>query len=373
MMQFITSIRDVVKNEFRDLWIINKTDRVWHFPALAGVSVATAVFLIYFFYGYTNAMLGCIGGIVSLQMPKGSISRRMNTLIICSFGYVFSMAVGLVFSQFLLFTPLVLALFAFATNYLVNKFKLPPPGNFFFIVIAAMALGMPFNLEMIPMRMGMVAMGTLSTVLIAFLYCLLLDKKSLVENHKEIRPRWVFGNLSTSITVGVVVGISLLVGVVFNFHKPYWLAISAIAIIQGSSVRHVWQRSKHRILGTMVGLCLSYFLFKLSFNPIYVILTIAVLQFIIEMLIVRHYALSVVFITPMTLLMAESASVIAQNSSTDLLHTRFIDIMVGSLIGLIGGYFLHHQKIQAQASRRMRTLFIATNQIQRIRKRPARN
>jgi uncharacterized membrane protein YoaK (UPF0700 family) len=56
----------------------------------------------------------------------------------------------------------------------------------------------------------------------------------------------------------------------------------------------------------------------------------------IETLIVRHYGLTVVFITPMTLLLAESA--LGTVALEQLVQARLVDIALGSLIGFLAGW-----------------------------------
>ena len=77
-------------------------------------------------------------------------------------------------------------------------------------------------------------------------------------------------------------------------------------------------------------------------------LMIMVLTFIVETLVVRHYGLAVIFITPMTLLLAD-ASLLGHGSTGSLLQARLLDTVAGSFAGLLGGVVLH-----AAAARRGR-------------------
>lgn len=60
----------------------------------------------------------------------------------------------------------------------------------------------------------------------------------------------------------------------------------------------------------------------------------------------------------MTILLAETANP-ANLSIDQLIYTRFIDILIGSAIGAIGGYFIYHEKIRYAAVRRLRKMRIA--------------
>ena len=100
----------------------------------------------------------------------------------------------------------------------------------------------------------------------------------------------------------------------------------------------------HRILGTFVGIGFTWLI--LFFNPekIFIILIITVLQFLIEFFVIRNYGLAVIFITPLTILLVEAASEVHHDVET-LMYARLLDTIIGSLLGLTAGFFLHHQKI----------------------------
>ncbi len=69
----------------------------------------------------------------------------------------------------------------------------------------------------------------------------------------------------------------------------------------GVNKHHVWLRGIQRIIGTFLALVLTWLL--ISFNPseLMAIITIAVLQIIIETLIVKNYTITVIFITALTI------------------------------------------------------------------------
>src|SRR5690606_14698318 len=129
--------------------------------------------------------------------------------------------------------------------------------------------------------------------------------------------------------------------------------ISCLAVMQGISRYQVWERAFHRITGTFVGMGLCWIILLVCKTPLSICIGIFILQFIIEILIVKHYAAAVVFITPMTILLAEMGSSFAGNSEI-LIPTRFLDISLGSFIGIIGGWFIYHQQLKQKAVRQIR-------------------
>src|SRR5690606_604359 len=136
--------------------------------------------------------------------------------------------------------------------------------------------------------------------------------------------------------------------------------ISCIAVMQGATALHIWRRGFYRILGTVLGMGLCWIILSTIKHPFLICLTIVVLQFIIESTITRNYTLAVFFITPMTILLLEVGSQIAQNP-TELISSRLIDVLIGSAIGAIGGWFVHNEKLRYRAVRRIRLTNIAIN------------
>ena len=91
------------------------------------------------------------------------------------------------------------------------------------------------------------------------------------------------------------------------------------------------------------------------------------MQFIVEMLIVRHYALAVIFITPLTILLTEAGNPMIHDPNM-LVYVRFWDIALGSVFGLVGGWLLYHEKIRYLALKR---ILKAQAAIKRIKKKSA--
>jgi len=126
-------------------------------------------------------------------------------------------------------------------------------------------------------------------------------------------------------------------------------------VIQGASLRAVWTRQLHRVLGTSLGLLLAWGLLLLPLDKWSIALTMMALTFIIEFLVVRNYVLATVFITPLTILLAE-APTMGQVPAAALIEARFLDTVLGCLIGLVGGVCLHSPRFRAAVGGPMRHL-----------------
>jgi uncharacterized membrane protein YccC len=86
--------------------------------------------------------------------------------------------------------------------------------------------------------------------------------------------------------------------------------------------------------------------------------SIIILQVIIEFLVVRNYTVAAIFITVLTIFLAESGSDLSV-SPTGLIATRFIDILIGSVIGALGGWILYNERVHWIATRQIRKTKIA--------------
>jgi uncharacterized membrane protein YccC len=111
-------------------------------------------------------------------------------------------------------------------------------------------------------------------------------------------------------------------------------------VIQGVNLRAVWNRKAHRIIGTMIGLAVTWVLVRHAADPWVIAIAVTVLTFCIETAIVRHYAFAAIFITPLTILLAE-ASTLGHSDSSTLILARFADTVIGTVFGLAGGVCIH--------------------------------
>jgi len=349
----------IIRRELHALLELKKSERLWHIPVLAALCIGIPLLVGLFFGRLNDAILACTGGLVILYIPSTHIAARMRTMVICSVGFMISFAVGLAFSFDPLLSALMLGMLSFAVHWLTRRFYQRPPGNFFFIMLLSIASCMPYQPETIVFKTGMLGLGALLACVLALLYSLLvIGKYPLKQTVMPVKKRIRFTGIFTSSVIGLVMGLALLLAHLLKLNNPYWVPISCIAVMQGANRRHVWQRSLQRILGTFIGLGLGWLI--LSFHPtaIAVCLSILLLQFIVEMLIVRHYGLAVIFITPLTLLLAEAGRAMTADPGA-LISARFIDIVLGSLIGALGGWVLYHRELHLRTTRELRKARVA--------------
>lgn len=348
----------LLKNESRGLFKLKESNRLWHIPVLAMFATGIPLLIGYFMNNLSAGLLSCMAGLVILYLPTSlPTAQRMIMMLVCSFGFMISFATGIMFSFNYIVASVVYGIFVVAVYWLTLYFSMAPPGSFFFIMINTMMFNLPFQLETIATRIGYFVMGTLFACTLALIYCFIVGNRYTKLNApkliKIVSKKKQIDDLVSALIVGFFMVVANIIGKLLKLDNPYWIPISCLAILQGITVYHVWQRALHRIAGTFIGMILCWALISISQDPLYLCVCIMILQFIVELFVTRNYAIAAIFITALTVLLAETGSELI-NSPNVLMKSRMLDIVIGSLIGAVGGWFLHHQYLKVSTRDRIR-------------------
>lgn len=321
--------------------LIKPNSRSWQMPLMAAFAVGIPAFIGAWLQHPSEGILAGMGGMTFLYMHQMQTARIVINGLLTTLAFCTCFAVGALGSFNQMSATATLFLVAAIFTVICQRYKVPPPGSFFFVLITAIAITLPFKLALLPLRLMLVASGGLLASIIAFIYQKLLSKTPIEATVTPSKSAEVL--IREALIVGLFVAGSFLLAELLKFHNPYWVPISCAAVMQGLSFKAIWHRKVHRILGTVVGMGLTWLVFHFILNPMQVAMLIFVLIFLVEILIVRNYALAVIFITPLTVLFAESSSI--GISADALALTRLSDIILGSAFGLIGGWFLRPKQV----------------------------
>jgi uncharacterized membrane protein YccC len=143
---------------------------------------------------------------------------------------------------------------------------------------------------------------------------------------------------SNSFRVIVRVGIAAftvgILGAALHFERAYWaVAATVLMLHQGFDWLRMLQRSIERLIGTWIGLALAGAILWWYPQGIWLALTIMALQFTIEMLVLRNYALAAVFITGAALTIASGGQRI--DDPAPYLLARGLDTLAGCAMALL--------------------------------------
>ncbi|ADZ90577.1 FUSC family protein [Marinomonas mediterranea] len=323
---------------FKDLFTLNDVKRPWHLSFIAALCVGLPAIIGAALEQFPQGMLASLGAMVVLYMPNTRTAHRIVTLSLCSFGFIFCFMVGSLSTFVSWLPPFALSLAMFLVVIMSRYYLLPPPGSFFFVLVTTISIAMPFDLPSLPTNIGLLAIGGMTSCVACFVYSLLTGANTLPKTEIKLDAR-VNAIVLEALFVSVFVGGSYGIALALQMNNPYWVPISCAAILQGATFRQVWHRKIHRIMGTLVGMLLASAIFFFHPNAWVLAFLILILQFAIEMLIAKNYGYAVIFITPLTVIMAEVTN--TQVSPALLLEYRIFDIVFGSIIGFVGGTIFH--------------------------------
>lgn len=332
-------------HNLRSLITLNPSQRPWHHAMLVALCCAIPAMIGAALGAFQSGLMACMGAMAVMYMPASSLPGRMVTLQVVAFGMATSVALGLLGAWHPLLSAITLALAAFLISLICRYFAVPPPGNFFFIMLAAVATVIPFSLHDIPQRVGLIMLGSMSSCLLVLGYSLLFPVLTTTPaTLRKVSSAQVKHMTREALITGILIGGSYWVAHLLNLHNPYWVPISCAAILQGSTLRLVWMRKVQRIIGTAIGILFASLLFQIPMGPWALSFAIIILSIIIESLILRNYGLAVIFVTPLTVIFAGVAN--TGLAHDELVLIRLIDISLGSAIGALGGWWMHrHQSL----------------------------
>ncbi len=341
--------------ELRHHATISSSDRLWQMPFCAALAMGLPLLIGVYFNHLDYGLVSSLGGLVFLYLPNTPLYHRMVALMACAFGMSACYALGVMSHFFPVLLMPVLTFIAILVSMVCRFYLLGPPGSLFFIMAAAIGAYSPIGLLQVPLFVGLLTMGCLLACLIALFYSVYMVRVQTPRTVTPLPPATFDFVIVDSVVIGLFVGISLILAQVLQLERPYWVPVSCLAVIQGASLRAVWNKQVHRIAGTGIGLLLTWGLLTLPLDQWSVSLMMMVLAFVIETLVVRHYGLAAIFITPLTIFLAE-ATRLGQGAPNSMLQARLIDTVLGSVVGLIGGICLHSPRFREIFGHQLRRL-----------------
>ena len=340
-------IKQLIRGELAHLLKINKSQRPWHLPIVMAIAISFPIFVGVYFDALSSGIKASLGAMIILNLPLvGPLPHRLLTLMAWGFAMSLSFALGTIAQQLPVLRLPVFALVAFAVIVFGRYYRQPPPAGLFIMMAGAIALFIPIPLTQVLPATGLVMFGSIFSTATALLYSLfLLATRSIqpVPNYS-----YELDTISESFIVTGFVSLALLIAVVLKMTNPYWAAVSCFIIIQGIHLRTMWIKQFHRLLGTIIGVGLAGWLLSWHLNGWQVAWAMLVMVISIESLIDRHYGLAVVFITPLTIFIAEygSGALITEHMYQQVMRVRLLDTMLGCLIGILGGWVMHSTQLR---------------------------
>ena len=348
----LTRLKFLIDGELAHLLTVNRSKRPWHMPIIAAITIGFPIFVGAYFDALSSGIKASLGAMVILNLPLvGKLPYRLVTLMAWGFAMSLCFAFGLVAQQVPILRLPVFMLIAFAVVIFGRYYRRPPPAGLFVMMAGALALFIPLPLEQIMSVTGLVMLGSGFALIMGLLYSLFL----LATRPATPTPTYSYepDTISESIIVASFVSLAFLIPLMLDMSNPYWAAVSCFLIIQGIHLRTMWIKQIHRLLGTLVGVGLASWMLSWCLSIWGIAILILIMMLCFESLVDRHYGLAVVFITPLTIFIAEYGSGLPLTSAVyqEVMHTRLLDTLLGCLVGLGGGVVMHSTNLRVPLRR----------------------
>ena len=343
----LTRLKFLIDGELAHLLTVNQSKRPWHMPIIAAITISFPVFVGAYFDALPSGIKASLGAMVILNLSLiGKLPYRLVTLMAWGFAMSLCFAFGLVAQQVPILRLPVFMLIAFGVVMFGRYYRQPPPAGLFVMMAGALALFIPLPLEKIMSATGLVMLGSAFALIMGLLYSLFL----LATRPATPTPTYSYepDTISESIIVAGFVSLALLIPLMLDMPNPYWAAVSCFLIIQGIHLRTMWIKQIHRLLGTLVGAGLASWMLSWGLPIWGIAISILVMMLCIESLVDRHYGLAVVFITPLTIFIAEYGSGLPLTSAAyqEVTRARLLDTLLGCMVGLGGGIVMHSTNLR---------------------------
>ncbi|WP_062298959.1 FUSC family protein [Demequina maris] len=319
--------------------------RRWPVALQAAVAMATPAAVGVLTGHASTGLLASSGAFTTLYAAHRSPAERARILPLVAVVLTACAAAGAATGPWPLATGIGLIVVAAAAAALVYAFSVGPPGPLFPLI----AYGLASHVSVLEDGVrhtppgeviGAFAAGTAFACLVAASSLLRARNRVPVAPLRALLPgpRWdaVTTELFVRVLIVAVVGTTVSL-VLVDPERAYWTVGAGLAVIGARpGRRHAAQRGIHRIVGTAAGAALYVAVAgALTLPPLALAAVLGALQFGAQMLVVRHYALALVCITPMVLILAGAAR--GEDPTMVVVMERVLDTAVGATLGAATG------------------------------------
>jgi hypothetical protein len=316
----------------------------WPLATQAAIGIAAPIAVMTLLGSASLGYIAASGAFTVLFAGSAAVVDRARILPFVALGLILCAALGVLASGDDWLVSIGVVLVAIASAALAFGFRLGPPGPLFFVLVFGLSAHVVAAGSISPLvYVAALAAGCVFSYLVAMTPLLLPRVRATAKPLRELLPGPALSADSRLLLlrVAIVAVLGVLLGLVIDPERTYWIVGSAVAVIGVAAARRAaFQRGLHRMLGTIVGAGVYVLLSLLHPYGLWLALLLGALQFTIEFVVVRHYALALVFITPLVLLLTGAAT--GSIGSLDVALERIVDTVVGAALGAASGLLHPH-------------------------------
>jgi hypothetical protein len=314
----------------------------------AGVTVLVPLLALWTIDRLDLALYATFGAFASVYGGGRRSTSRWRTQ--ATLGAVLTLAVacgavvGLAAQRSWLAIP-VAAAWASAAAALSDRHRWVPPGPMFPLFAVATCAAIPGTPTLVLSAVG-VAAGTAAVAVVLGVAEVGAARRLDRPTDPSAAPRPMPSARRQRIHLvrcGVVVLVAGTVATTSGVGHPYWAMVAAVTPLTVFTLRGQVARGIQRAAGTAVGLVLAAGLLMLSMPSWLIIVTLALLQSIVELLVVRHYGVALIFITVLALLSVQLAS---PQPVPELIWDRFVETLIGVGVGVVAAILTRNRDLE---------------------------
>lgn len=312
----------------------------------AGVQAAVANALPMAMFSVTGhlslGLISSLGAFTALYGTTMPPRDRLRVLPFVAAAFVVASVLGVLCAKSAALMIACAIVVALAASILVFAAGWGPPGPMQFVLVACVSarladparVGSSSDPMLIPV---LVAVGALSAYTIVAVPVIVPFARRSSGNASPPRTLFSWSRLTVEnsmITARVMLAVAVAasLGVFLRAGHGYWVVMVAGAVLQATHVaRDSAIRALQRVVGTIVGVFVFGLILFADPRGAWLIVILVVLQFAIEVVVARHYAIALAFITPTALTIAAAGT----SAPGALVHERIVDTVLGAVIAII--------------------------------------
>ncbi len=283
-------------------------------------------------------LLACVGAFTVPYFAALPRLERLRLRPLAGLMLVASSALGATLGPYHALTGVGLVAVAIVVGIAAHGYRLGPPGPLFPVIVYGMSAHATANGEAWVTIVGWVAAGCTFAVIASI--------APLVRRvHWQVKPRplsvllarpeWDRGAKELVLRTAIVAIAGTAISMLYTDpERAYWTVAAGVVVVGVMPGRGIAvTRGLHRTVGTIVGVGIYLALGSLPMTPWMLAVTLGILQFVTELAITRHYAVTTAAVTPLALIIVTSAT--GDFGSAAVVGERVLDTVVGAGLAVL--------------------------------------
>ncbi|HJQ07113.1 MAG TPA: FUSC family protein [Nocardioides sp.] len=325
---------------WRRLFVVNEVSGSHRIAARAAISVLVPLLVVYAADQPRWSLYATFGAFTALYGRERVDLPRVRLQVVAGCSLVLAVTLGAVVAvsaeRAWLAVPIAAVLAAVVT-WVSGTQGWHPPGSLFCLFGFAAVASVPGTWEQVGEAAAVAASAAAFAVVVGNVGAVVRRVRRTAAitpagpaiggaRGRWVRQAWMSG-------LGVAIAGSIATGA--GIGRPYWAMVSAVVPLVAPDFGTQVVRGTHRVMGTAGGLVVAWALLELHLPVLTTILLVGLLQALTELVVGRHYAAALLFITPLALLMVHLAAPIPVR---ELLTDRGLETLIGVAVGLAIGW-----------------------------------